>query len=188
MEKMEVERRIRPAVADAIRVIALTGARRAEIAAMRWQHVDLKAGRIVLPPESHKTGSKTGKPRIIGLPAAAQAIIARQPDGEPEDLVFLPTKGAGIIALSKPWRAIRTEAGLPEGIGLHGLRHSLASWLAMQGAEAAELMTLLGHKQLSTSQRYIHWAKDQRAALAEKAATHVTAALNPVKTGKKVSG
>ncbi len=179
LDKMEAELRIKPAVADAIRVIALTGARRNEIAAAQWQHVDMKGGRIVLPPASHKTGRRTGKPRIIGLPAAAQAIIARQPEGEPEDYVFRPAKGqGGVIALSKPWRDVRDEAKLPEGIGLHGLRHSLASMMAVDGAQAADLMTLLGHHQMSTTQRYIHYANDKRAALAERAASPITAALN----------
>ena len=190
LEKMEEELRIRSAVADAIRVIALTGARRSEIAGLRWQHVDMKAGRIVLPPAAHKTGHKTGKPRIIGLPSAAQAIIAKQPEGDPDALVFTASKGDGVIALSKPWRDVRKEAELPEGIGLHGLRHSLASWLAMQGAEAAEIMTALGHRQMSTAQRYVHWAKDRHAELAERAAAHVTAALEPRKAGevKSITG
>lgn len=178
LDKMENELRIRPAAADAIRVIALTGARRSEIAELEWQHVDLKLGQIKLPPNRHKSGHVTGKPRIIGLPAAAQAIITRQPEGKPEDFVFKPAKGEGALALSKVWRNVRKEAELPEGIGLHGLRHSLASWLAMQGAEAAEIMTALGHRQLSTTTRYIHFAQNARAALAERAASHITAALN----------
>jgi site-specific recombinase XerD len=51
---------------------------------------------------------------------------------------------------------VREETGLPEGIDLHGLRHSLASHMAIQGAEAAEIMTALGHSQLSTAQKYVH--------------------------------
>ncbi|MGB7933492.1 MAG: site-specific integrase [Gammaproteobacteria bacterium] len=181
IERMENEKRIRSPVADAIRVIALTGARRGEVAGLRWGHVNLKDGLIKLPPKSHKTGRTTGKPRIIGLPAAAQTIIARQPEGNPDDFVFSPARGEGVVSLARPWRQIRAEAELPAGIGLHGLRHSLASAMAMNGAQAAEIMTALGHRQLSTAQRYIHWAQDSRAALAEKSAAHISAAL----TGKK---
>ncbi|MEW8322190.1 MAG: site-specific integrase [Candidatus Thiodiazotropha taylori] len=181
LERLEAQRQLRSPVADAIRVIALTGARRNEIASLRWAHVDLKAGIITLPPSSHKTGRSTGESRIIGLPAAAQVIIANQECGESDEYVFSPAKGEGPINLSKPWRKIRVEAKLPEGIGLHGLRHSLASHMAMEGAQAAEIMTALGHRQLSTAQRYVHWAKDQRSKLAEKAASHITAALE----GKK---
>lgn len=177
IEQMENEKRLRSSHADAIRVIALTGARRGEIAGLRWRHVDLKKGVLVLPKAEHKAGRRTGKPRIIGLPAAAQAIIARQPDGEPEELVFRPAKGDKPADLTQVWGKIRAEAKLPAGLVLHSLRHSLATMMALQGAQAAEIMTALGHRQLSTSQRYIHWAQDKRAGLAERAATHVTAAL-----------
>ncbi|MCG8071585.1 MAG: tyrosine-type recombinase/integrase [Candidatus Thiodiazotropha taylori] len=188
LDRLETELRLRQPVADAIRVIALTGARRNEIAALRWSHVDLRAGVLTLPPNSHKTGKSTGKPRIIGLPAAAQAILARQTDGEDDDYVFPPVRGVGPVNLSKPWRKIRAEAKLPEGIGLHGLRHSLASHMAMQGAQAAEIMTTLGHHQLSTAQRYVHWARDERAKLAEKAASHISKVLKVScdQTGLKV--
>jgi integrase len=175
LDTMETERRLRQPVADAIRVIALTGARRGEVAGMRWRHVDLKAGTVTL--DAHKTAKTTGKPRQIGLPSAAAAIIARQPEGDSDDYIFAPARGAGPVQLGKPWRAIRAEAELPEGIGLHGLRHSLASHMAMQGAQASEIMTALGHRNLATSQKYIHWAQDARQEIAEKAASVALAGM-----------
>lgn len=178
LETMENEKRIRAPVADAIRLIALTGARRGEVGGLRWQWVDLKAGQIVLPPKSHKTGHKTGKPRIISLPAAAQEIIARQPAGEPGDYVFQPAKGSGPLALAKPWERVRTEAELPTNIGLHGLRHSVGSHMAMNGASLNEIMEILGHRQASTSQRYIHFAEKARSTLGERAASVAVAGLN----------
>lgn len=168
---------MRPEVADAVRVIALTGARKGEIIGLRWRHVDLKGGTLTLPLDSHKTGRKTGQERIIGLPALASAIIARQPAGSADDLVFTPARGGNRLDLTKPWRTIRTTADLPAGIGLHGLRHSLASHMAMNGAEAAEIMSALGHRDITTSQKYVHWARDKRQALAEKAAAGITAAI-----------
>ena len=174
---MENEHRLRPAVADAIRLIALTGARRGEVAGLIWQYVDLKTGIIKIPPASHKTGKSTGKPRIITLPAVAQAIIANQPEGNPSDYVFKPAKGEGVISLSKPWRQVRKEAKLPANLGLHGLRHSLASHLAMDGASSAELMESLGHKQVSTTMRYIHFAEKSKSTLAERAAATALAGL-----------
>lgn len=168
---------LRTEAADAIRVIALTGARRGEITGLRWSHVDLKAGTLTLPVNAHKTGRKTGEERIIGLPALASAIIARQVEGRPDALVFLPTRGGKKLDLSARWREVRKAAGLPEGIGLHGLRHSLASHMAMSGSEASEIMAALGHRDITTSSRYVHWARDQRQKLAEKAASGITAAI-----------
>ncbi len=178
LNTMENEHRIRSTVADAIRLIALTGARRGEVVGLLWQYVDLKLGIITLPPKAHKTGSRTGKPRIIGLPAEAQVIIARQAKGEPTDYVFMPSKGEGTLNIAKPWMDVRKEAGLPANLGLHGLRHSLASHLAMAGASAVELMETMGHKQISTTQRYIHFAERARSTLAERAATMAMAGMN----------
>jgi integrase len=182
MDVMESERRIRQPVADAIRVIALTGARRGEVAGMKWADVDLKSGLVTLAV--HKTAKSTGKPRVIGLPAAAAALIARQPEGNPDGYVFGTARGNGPVSLTKPWRAIRAEAELPHGIGLHGLRHSLATHMAVAGAQASEIMTALGHKNLATSQKYIHWAGDARQAIAEKGAAVALAGLAGAASGR----
>lgn len=181
IQTLEDQMKIRRPVADAIRVIALTGARRGEITGLRWRHVDMPKGVIVLSSKEHKTGRKTSEARTIGLPAAAQALISRQPGGGPDNFVFQPAKGKSPVSLAKPWRVIRAAAGLNPVLGLHGLRHSLATMMAMEGAQAAEIMATLGHRNLTTSQRYIHMAQDKRAALAERAAATISEAL----TGEK---
>lgn len=178
LQKMQDEKRIRSAAADAIRFIALTGARRGEATGLRWQWVDLKSGLITLPLRAHKTGHRTGKPRIIALPSEAQAIIARQPEGDPETYVFQPAKGEGPLSLGKVWQSVRDEAKLPANIGLHGLRHSIGTHLAMAGASAVELMETLGHRQIGTTLRYVHFAEQARSTLAERAATVAMAGFN----------
>jgi integrase len=50
--------------------------------------------------------------------------------------------------------------------------------MAMAGAEASQIMTALGHTQLSTVQRYIHFAKTAREALAEQAAAVALAGMS----------
>lgn len=177
LQKMQDEKRIRSSAADAIRFIALTGARRSEATGLRWQWVDLKSGLITLPPSAHKAGHRTGKPRIIALPAEAQAIIARQPGGEPDAYVFRPAKGTGPMSIGGIWPAVRTEAKLPATLGLHGLRHSIGTHLAMAGASAVELMETLGHRQISTTLRYVHFAENARSTLAERGAAVAMAGL-----------
>ncbi len=49
--------------------------------------------------------------------------------------------------------------------------------MAMQGAQASQIMTALGHRNISTSQKYVHWAWEARQALAEKAASVALAGL-----------
>ena len=179
LDAMQEGMRIRPEAADAIRLIALTGCRRNEAAGLRWRHVDLKQNRIVLPAREHKAGKRTGKPRTIALAGAAQAIIARQLEGGPDDLVFRPARATGgPIELSHVWAKVRDEAKLPKAVTLHALRHSTASHMAMAGAEASQIMAALGHSQMSTVVRYIHFAKSARDGLADKAAAVALAGMS----------
>lgn len=167
---------LRPEVANAIRVIALTGARRGEITGLRWRHVDLGNARIVLPPAEHKTGRKSGKERIIALPKPVVEILASLPQGKPDDLVFPPSKGER-MSLSKKMADVRKVAELPANVGLHGLRHSIASLMAMGGQQQGQISTVLGHRQASTSERYIHFADRARATLGDAAAAPILAAI-----------
>ena len=55
---------------------------------------------------------------------------------------------------------------VPRGARLHALRHTFATRLAEDGASAAEIMRLLGHASLASSQTYIEvTAAQQRAAV-----------------------
>ena len=180
LDRMQTTRLIPDAAANAIRVLAFTGARRNEITEARWSWVDLDAGTLTVPPKGHKSGHRTGKAKVIPLPSPARAVIDSLPYGKPDEYVFPATRGDGGVTLpSKLWAQIRKEAGLPDGITNHSLRHSLGTIMAVQGAEAAQIMAALGHSQLSTTQRYIHIARDARAALAEKYTAGIAAAIAP---------
>ena len=56
-------------------------------------------------------------------------------------------------AWTRVWRAVRL-AGVPTGV--HILRHTFCSHLAMQGASGKAIQELAGHKELSMTQRYMH--------------------------------
>ena len=162
----------------------MVGCRRSEITGLRWGAVDLRRGVITLPAERHKAGRLTGKgDRIIALPAAAQAILSRQPAGEADALVFPPAKGHGPLALSKLWRKVRIAADLPADLGLHGLRHSFGSHLAMDGASGPQLMQALGHSQIATTTRYLHWQQTARIALAERGAAVAVSGMAAAEPG-----
>jgi integrase len=47
-------------------------------------------------------------------------------------------------------------------ITFHSLRHTFASWLALQGETILTIKELLGHKTLAMTQRYAHLMPDQK--------------------------
>lgn len=63
-----------PSMGAAIRLLILTGARRAEVAGMAIEELDLSAGEWRLPAERTKTGTA----RTVYLPAQAVAILREQ--------------------------------------------------------------------------------------------------------------
>ncbi|MEH0928889.1 tyrosine-type recombinase/integrase [Micromonospora sp. CPCC 205558] len=70
---------------------------------------------------------------------------------------------------------------VPRGARLHALRHTFATRLAEDGASAAEIMRLLGHASLASSQTYIEvTAVQQRDAVRANRTNRALAALGPV--------
>ena len=171
--------------AASIRLLILTGARLREILRLRWEHVDLEHGLLLLPD------SKTGKKAIV-LNPPAMAVLAG-----------LPPIGAYVIAgqdagterekpradLNKPWRSIAKRAGLV-GLRIHDLRHTHASFGAGAGLGLPVIGKLLGHARASTTQRYAHLDNDPLRRASQTIGSQIAAAMGePVKNvkGKVVS-
>lgn len=69
--------------------------------------------------------------------------------------------------VQRAYRAAGINSHRPTGALVHALRHTFATTLIENGATAIEVMGLLGHASLSTTQRYLATRPDQlRAAVA----------------------
>lgn len=153
-----------------IRLLAVTGARRNEIEALQWSEVDQERG--VLRLADSKTGAK-----VIPLAPAAQVILSELPKVKGSKWVFPAVSGDGHFqGLGKIWREVRTSAGL-DGVRLHDLRHTFASFGAAGGLSLPLIGALLGHKQAATTQRYAHLADDPVKRAADQAGSAVAAAM-----------
>ena len=145
--------------ADIVRLLLLTGCRRGEILALRWNEwhgdtIDL-------------ADAKSG-PRKVYLNAAARQIIERQPRGQ-SPFVFPSVRNrerphAPHLPL---WDRVRIEARI-EDVRLHDLRHTLTSYAVMNGVPVPVVSRILGHSNVRMTLRYAHLADKDIAAAAER--------------------
>ena len=148
-------------------VLALsTGMRSGEIMGLHWAQIDLKRGQILL----HDT--KNGSSRAV--PLSGLALILMQDAAKVRridtGLVFFgnpptrPGQSIKAVDLKKPWTTAVAKANLPD-FRFHDLRHSAASYLAMNGASTIEIAAILGHKTLQMVKRYSHLANSHTATV-----------------------
>ena len=156
----------------AIRLLALTGARRSEILSLRWEFVDIERGLLNLPD------SKTGHKTII-LNAQAVQILRNIPkiDGNPYVICGQKT-GEHLVNLRKIWVKILGLAKLKDA-RLHDLRHSFASMGVSEGLGLPVIGGLLGHHSPNTTKRYAHLAENPMKAGNDAIGNAISAAMNP---------
>jgi integrase len=145
-------------------LIALsTGARYSEIANLKWQHVDLKNRMF------HFMDTKNGEDR--GVPITG--IIYGELDkfskirNIKSDFVFISSDGIKLIYFRDKFTDTVEAAGIND-FRFHDLRHTAASYLAMNGASLLEIAEILGHKTLAMVKRYSHLTKKHTATVLER--------------------
>ena len=154
----------------ALRLLILTGARLREILHAKWEQVDVERGIIFL------SDSKTGK-KPLYLSAAAHEVLADIPRIEGNPHVIAGAKdGAPRSDLKKPWAAVSRAAGL-EGVRIHDLRHSFASFGAGASLGLPIIGKLLGHSQPGTTARYAHLDADPMRRAANTIGATISAAM-----------
>jgi integrase len=159
-----------PYVVAAIKLLIFTGARLSEVLGLRWEWIDFERGEARLPDS--KTGAKT-----LHLPAPALAVLADLPRMAGNPFVIVGhIKGAHLVNIEKPWRAIRKAAGL-DNVRIHDLRHAFASVAASSGMGLPIIGKMLGHTQAATTHRYAHLASDPVKAAATAVAGRIAAAM-----------
>lgn len=152
-----------PDAVAALRLIALTGARKNEIVKAKWEWFD--GARLNLPDS--KTGEKT-----IHLPPQAVAILEGLDRRSP--WIFPQKGGKGPRAdLKHAWWTIRARAGLPT-LRIHDLRHTFASVALAAGGGLDQVGALLGHSDTRTTKRYAELLDDPAREMARSAAELLT--------------
>lgn len=146
--------RLQSAVARAyLQALVLTGARREEMAALRWADIDFRWKTMVL-------ADKVGDTRRIPLsPYLEQQLHAlpraRLPNGKPNPYVFSSSLSAsGRIAEPRsPHDTLLEAAGIPH-VSIHGLRRTFALLGEAAGAPAGAIAQVQGHRPSATAEGY----------------------------------
>lgn len=160
-----------PSALAAIRLLLLTGCRKGEILTLRWEHVDLQRGLLLLPDS--KTGAKTVP---LGAPAVALLNGLTRVEGNPY-VCWGERPGGHLIGLYRAWNRLREAAGLAD-LRIHDLRHSFASVGAGSGLGLPIIGRLLGHATPITTARYAHLADHPVQRAADAIAGEIAAALD----------
>nr|WP_249351284.1 site-specific integrase [Corallococcus exiguus] len=137
-------------------VAILTGLRRGELGALRWEDIDWSAGLhgvIRVRRSWARDTTKGRKERLVPVhPQLRPELEAYQLKlGVTEGLVFPSSRGGGMRTanwqVSKLLRSIADRAGvtLPEGFKFHGLRKQFGSLVHQATGDLVATQRLLGH-------------------------------------------
>jgi integrase len=131
------------------------GARPGELCRATIADVD-RINRVITLKE-HKTARKTGKPRRIPIGRKLGKLLDQAIGTRTEGPVFLSPVGKPwkVGNLSRTYSRLRDLAGLPRDLVLYLARHECGTKICREkGIEYAR--RLLGHANISTTQRYMH--------------------------------
>jgi integrase len=126
-----------------------TGARKGELLKLRWSNIDFKNRLATL------IDTKNGDDRIVPLPIPAIEELAKfRTIGN--ELVFKSEHKAQVTSsVEKSWYPALKLSNI-ENFKFHDLRHTAASYLAMNNADLLEIADILGHRCIQTTKRYAH--------------------------------
>jgi len=162
---------IREPYGTLVYLLAYGGLRWGEAAALRRGRCDLVRSRIEVAESVSEAGgelhfgpTKNHRSRIVGIPGFLRDLLDTHLDqhvpDEPDALVFTSPQGAPLRNSNfrrQVWYTAVEQAGLPEGLRIHDLRHTCASLLIAAGANPKAVQAHLGHSSISvTMDRYTH--------------------------------
>jgi len=147
-----------------------TGARKSEVLKLKLRDLDLERQVAILRE------TKNRETRKVPIVSYLKGVIEEHLKWRERylnkreiksDYLFPRSDGKGSIDIRKAWENARDKAGIID-FRFHDLRHSAASYLAMNGASQLEIAEVLGHKTLQMVKRYSHLSEDHTRDVVEK--------------------
>jgi integrase len=136
---------------DFILLDLLTGGRRSNILAMRWEEIDFPEAVWRIPGKKAK-GKKT---MLVPLVRPAIRILQSKHETAASEWVFPSPEipGAHVYEFRKPWYRLLERAEI-RGLRLHDVRRSLGSWMTKAGIALPIVKVALGHADIQTTAIY----------------------------------
>lgn len=172
---------------DFFLISLLTGARRANVLAMRWSEIAWDRKEWSIPR------TKNGDPQTITLTDEAVRILKDRyalnkelPTKEQNAFVFPGEGKTGHLAEPcKGWLRTLKRVGLTD-LRIHDLRRTLGSWQAKTGASLVIIGKSLNHKHASTTQVYARLDLDPVRQSVEKATAAMLEAAGVMPVAKYI--
>lgn len=136
------------------------GLRFSEIAALKWSHIDIDKGimEIVDP--------KGGPSRVAFMTGKIKTMFKNMKRRKPEDYIFIKN-GEKLNYPPRIFHDVVAALGFNNGINdprrkvyFHTCRHTFASWHVTAGTDIYAVKSLLGHSNISMTERYSHLAPE----------------------------
>ena len=141
-----------PVISHYLQSLLLTGARREELAGVRWEDVDFQWGGLTIRDKANSKGGQDGT-RTIPLTPYVATLLSALPRRN-EWVFSSPLAASGrLMEPSIQHRRVCIGASL-DGLTLHGLRRSfgtLAEWVECPAGVSAQIM---GHKPSATAEKH----------------------------------
>ncbi|HXV05596.1 MAG TPA: tyrosine-type recombinase/integrase [Solirubrobacterales bacterium] len=144
-------------------IAAFTGMRLGELLALRWRDVDLEGGVLTVSRSisaGQETSTKSRRARTVPLAEQAIAEFKRLRERDHftgrDDYVFCRPDGGRINGAAVRDRFIRVQKKAGVRVRrFHDLRHTFGS-LAIRRFDLVAVKEMMGHSQLTTTERYLH--------------------------------
>ncbi len=135
---------------DFFLIALLTGARRGNVLAMRWEEINFSINQWHIPE------TKNGDGHTIPLSPAVIDILQQrlEREGLGNGFVFAGKGKTGhLIEPKTSWKRVLQRANI-DNLRLHDLRRTLGSWMAANGATTAIIGKTLAHKTQQATKVY----------------------------------
>lgn len=146
-----------PHLRPAIEFSLLTGIRLDNCIKLDWKQIDIKGQEITFVVKGDK---------LLVFPIYSELLVFLANRGPQDEGLLFTHQGKPIKTWKTAWSGAKKRAGITD-FRWHDLRHTVASRWVAKGMDISMVQELLGHSNITTTQRYIHHQKDTKLAALE---------------------